>query len=80
MFASMIAYASIIAYAHTQVSQVSSSNAMEKFGFISLVEKLETENIKIRSVTSDRHRGLRSYLASERKDIIHQFDVLMCGM
>ena len=65
----------ILDFTITQVSQVSSSNAMEKFGFIKLLSSLENFGIKISSITTDRHIQIRAYLSKERPDIVHQFDI-----
>ena len=65
----------ILDFTITQFSQVSSSNAMEKFGFIKLLSSLENFGIKISSINTDRHIQIRAYLSKERPDIVHQFDI-----
>ena len=63
----------ILDFSLTQVSQTTSSVAMEKLGFVNVLEKIENEGLRIRSITTDRH--VQAYLAKSRTDIIHQFDI-----
>ena len=65
----------ILDFSLTQVSQTTSSVAMEKLGFVNVLEKIENEGLRIRSITTDRHVQIRAYLAKSRTDIIHQFDI-----
>ena len=47
---------------------------MEKFGFAELLERMEkTYGFKIRSVTTDLHIQIRTFLEKVRPGIIHQF-------
>ena len=49
---------------------------MEKIGFVELLERMEkTYGFKIRSVTTDCHLQIRTFLEKVRPDLIHQFDI-----
>ena len=55
----------------TQVSQVSSSNALEEYGFIQALQEIENE-VRVSSITTDRHVQIKANLSH---DITHQFDI-----
>ena len=50
------------------------SNLMEKQGLIKVLEKLNTCNVAIESLTTDRHSQIRKYLR-ENLNLRHQFDI-----
>lgn len=55
------------------------SAAMELQGLKNVLRRLEDQKIKVSSLTTDRHKQVRSFLKRERKDINHQFDVWHIG-
>ena len=57
------------------VGQVANSSRMEKEGLVKLLNRLDGEGLKIRSLSTDRHIQIRKYMREERNDIKHQFDV-----
>ena len=58
-----------------QVTEVGSSNRMEKRCFVNLLDKIEKLGVKVKQITTDRHLQIRKYIREKRKDIIYQFDV-----
>ena len=58
-----------------QVTEVGSSNRMEKACFVNLLEKIEKLGVKVKEITTDRHPQIGKYMREKRKDIIYQFDV-----
>ena len=62
----------IINFKVTQVSQVSSSTALEKYGFIQALQEIENE-VRVSSITTDCHVQIKEYLKG-RPDITHQSD------
>lgn len=58
-----------------QVTEVSSSNAMEKEGFTRCLDILEDENVSIHTITTDRHTSITSSMEKEYPHIKHQYDV-----
>ena len=65
-----VAYFSIV-----QVTEETSSNAMEKEGFEHCLTGLQSEDVTIRRIAADRHTSISSARNKEHKDIKHQFDV-----
>ena len=64
----------IIDFTLINVGSVANSVVMEKFGFVELLERMEkTYGFKIRSVTTDLHIQIRTFLEKVRPGIIHQF-------
>lgn len=63
----------IVNFTVTQVTEVANSNALEKHGFLTTLQEIESE-VSVRSITTDRHIQIRAYLNS-RDDIEHQFDI-----
>ncbi|KAH6933229.1 hypothetical protein HPB50_013738 [Hyalomma asiaticum] len=47
---------------------------MEREELVRALLKLESLGIKVRSVTTDRHPGVKSYFRKERPDVHHYFD------
>ena len=54
--------------------EVSSSNAMELEGLKQCLKTLETKGMSIKSLTTDRHMGVKA-LIRDLGTIIHYFDV-----
>lgn len=65
----------VVAFNVVQVSEVSSSNAMEKEGFSRCMELLEGNGVKISRVATDRHVSISSCMSKDYPDINHQYDV-----
>jgi len=65
-----VAYFSLV-----QVTEVTSSNAMEKEGFERCLARLQAEDVTIRRIATDRHTSISSAMNKEHKEIKHQFDV-----
>ena len=57
-----------------QVSEVNSSNAMEKEGFLRCLNTLE-EKVTVSCITTDRHISIASTMEKEFSHIKHQYDV-----
>nr|XP_055073876.1 uncharacterized protein LOC129453589 [Misgurnus anguillicaudatus] len=66
----------IVAFELMQVSQASSSVAMEPLAFKKGLEKILDEGIDVKLVTTDRHPSIRKIMREEYPQIIHQFDPL----
>ncbi|KAJ8049559.1 hypothetical protein HOLleu_02345 [Holothuria leucospilota] len=58
-----------------QVTDTTSSVAMEKMGFKKCVDKIEGNNIKVSLVATDRHAGIRKLIRTDYPHITHNFDV-----
>ena len=65
----------VVAFDVVQVSEVSSSNAMEKEGFTRCIEMLEGKGVTIGRVATDRHVSISSCMAKDYPHIKHQYDV-----
>lgn len=65
----------IVDFSLVQVSEVSSSNAMENEGCQRSLNKVIDQNIKVRSLTTDRHTQITSEMRKKYPSIIHQYDV-----
>ena len=65
-----VAYFSLV-----QVTEVTSSNAMEKEGFERCLAGLQAEDVTIRRIATDRHTSISSAMNKEHKEIKHLFDV-----
>ena len=64
----------IVDFTVIQVSEVSSSNAMEKSGFERSLKNLEQCGVKIDCITTDRHLSISSFM-DKQSSIKHQYDV-----
>ena len=64
-----------LAFEVTQVSEVTSSNAMEKEGFSRCIELSEGKGVKISRVATDRYVSISSCMAKDYPHINHQHDV-----
>ena len=65
----------VIAFNVVQVSEVSSSNTMEKGGFCRCIELLEGKGVKISRVATDRLVSISSSMSKDYPHINHQYDV-----
>ena len=65
----------ILDYSLIQVSEVSSSVAMEKEGLRCCLDKLLTQDVTITSIATDRHTGVASLMKKEYSFIDHQYDM-----
>lgn len=62
----------VIAFSLVQVSEVSSSNAMEYEGCKRSLDKILGENIPIRCLTTDRHTTITAKMKTEYPEIVRQ--------
>uniref|UniRef100_A0AAV2K1T2 Transposase n=1 Tax=Knipowitschia caucasica TaxID=637954 RepID=A0AAV2K1T2_KNICA len=64
----------IVGFELMQVSQASSSIAMEPLCFKKALDEILNEGIDVKVVTTDRHPSIRKIMREEYPNIIHQFD------
>ena len=65
----------IIDFSLVQVSEASSSSAMENEGCQRSLNKFMDQNVKIRSLATDRHITITAEMRKKYSSIIHQYDV-----
>ena len=65
----------VVAFNVVHVSEVSSSNAMEKEGFTRCIRDMEEKGVKISRVATDCHVSISSCVAKDFPHIKHQYDV-----
>ena len=65
----------VVAFNVVQVSEVSSSNAMEKEGFSRCLQDLEEKGIMINRIATDRHVSISSSMKKDFQHINLQYDV-----
>ena len=65
----------ILAMCLVQVSEATSSNAMEKLGFQRAMDELIDSGINVATVATDRHVGIKKAMREEYPEVLHQFDV-----
>ena len=65
----------IIDFSLVQVSECTSSNAMENEGCQRSLKKVISNKVKVRSLTTDRHTQITSEMGNKFPKIIHQYDV-----
>ena len=58
-----------------QVTEVTSSNAMEKEGFERCIQDLAREEVTIKRIATDRHTSISSSMKKDHGEIDHQYDV-----
>ena len=68
----------IINLSVVHVGTVANSSRMEKQGLLNCFEELEDFGIKIKSMTTDRHKQICSYLKKERPDISPSVRYMAC--
>ena len=65
----------ILDFSVVQVTEVSSSNAMEAEGCNRVLKNLKSKGVKVRCLTTDRHTTITSEMRKKHSKIIHQYDV-----
>ena len=65
----------IVDFQVVQVSEVTSSNAMEREGFARCMENIQDKGAKVKVVATDRHVSIKSDMKQNYPDIDHQYDV-----
>ena len=65
----------VVAFNVVQVSEVTSSNAMEKEGFSRCIEMMESKDVTISRIATDRHVSISSSMNKDHPTINHQYDV-----
>ena len=65
----------IVDFQEVQVSEVTSSNAMEREGFARYMEHIQGKGAKVRVVATDRRVSIKSDMKRNYPDVYHQFDV-----
>lgn len=65
----------ILTFELAQVTEASSSNAMEKLGFERCLQELRDNDLDINIIVTDRHTSISSSMDKNHEDISHQFDV-----
>ncbi|KAM7303197.1 uncharacterized protein ISCGN_013178 [Ixodes scapularis] len=58
-----------------ECEEVRASVQMEKQGLIRCLEFLKTKDIKVRSLTTDRHRSIAKHMREVEPEVLHYFDV-----
>ena len=65
----------ILEFEVVQVTEVSSSNAMEAEGCNRVLNNLKDKGVSVRCLTTDRHTTITSEMRKKHSEIIHQYDV-----
>ena len=65
----------VLTFNIVQVTEVTSSNAMEKEGFERCFNELRDEGVHINRIATDRHTSISSTMDKNHQDTIHQYDV-----
>ena len=65
----------IVDFQVVQVSEVTSSNAMEREGFKRCMEHIQGKGAKVKVVATDHHVSIKSDMKRNYPDVDHQFDV-----
>ena len=65
----------VLTFNIVQVTEVTSSNAMEKEGFERCFNELRDEGVHIYRIATDRHTSISSTMDKNHQDTIHQYDV-----
>ncbi|KAM7300582.1 uncharacterized protein ISCGN_016193 [Ixodes scapularis] len=55
-------------------TEVSSSNRMEKEGLARAFSSLESKNVEVDMLVTDRHREVNAYVRDNHPDVLHRFD------
>ncbi|XP_046843252.1 uncharacterized protein LOC124437312 isoform X2 [Xenia sp. Carnegie-2017] len=58
-----------------QSNEVTNTGAMELEGFKRCLAKFDESGMKVKSMTTDRHAQIKSYMSKQRPKIEHYFDV-----
>ena len=59
----------------SHVRLAGNSAKMELHGLKKVFERLDGNGIIVDSITTDRHKSVRKYMKTEKKEVTHQFDV-----
>lgn len=62
-------------YIWFQSEDVKASSNMEKKGLIKGLEFLQSSGITVKSLTTDRHSGIKKHMREKEAEILHYFDV-----
>ena len=65
----------IVSFSLVQVTEVTSSNAMEKEGFDRCIDDIQSQGLTIHRIATDRHISINSAMNKKYTHIKHQFDV-----
>ncbi len=67
----------IVDFELVQVTQTGTSQSMEKYGFCKSLDRLLETGVKVETVVTDRHVGIRSAVKKiySQQGVTHQFDV-----
>ena len=65
----------ILSFNIVQVTEVTSSNAMEREGFERCYQDLKDNEVDIHRIATDRHVSIASTMAKNHQETLHQFDV-----
>ena len=65
----------VVDFEVVQVTQTTSSVAMEKMGFEVVLERLLQKGVTVTQICTDRHIGINALMNKKFKDIEHQVDV-----
>ena len=65
----------VVAISLIQVTEVVSSNRMEKAGLIKTLQEIKGKEHKIKCLTTHCHLQIKKYMHEQEEDIDHQFDV-----
>ena len=65
----------VITFSLVQVTEITSSNAMEKEGFQRCFRERTEEGVNVNRIATDRHTSISSVMDKDHQDISHQYDV-----
>ena len=65
----------VAVFSIVQVTEVTSSNAMEKEGFERCFNQLNNNEIKVNQITTDRHPSISCAIKTNHKETKHQYDI-----
>ena len=63
----------------SHVRLAGNSSEMELHGLKRVLGRLDENGITVNSLTTDRHKQVRSYMKKEKSEITHQFDIWHVG-
>ncbi|XP_057310004.1 uncharacterized protein LOC130648002 [Hydractinia symbiolongicarpus] len=69
----------IIDFQVVHVRTAGNSSRMEKWGLVTLLNKLRDHKVTVSALTTDRHVQIRAFMKKEHPEINHQFDVWHFG-
>jgi len=65
----------VVSFNIVQVTEVTSSNAMEKEGFERCIDHIQNQGLTIHRIATDRHISIGSVMNKKYTNIRHQFDI-----